>query len=279
MAGPRVLVTRAAHQAGKLSDALRAAGLEPVEVPVLEIRPPLDCGPLDGALRRLDIYDWLIVTSVNTVRALQDRATALSSPLDQVPGLKVAAVGEATAAAARKAGLAVSAVPENYVAESLVEKLLVEGGNASGRGFPFADSGEDQNGALAPDEGFSGQRILFARAEIAREVIPVALRAAGATVDVVDAYRNVMPSSAPEMLRRAFDQGIDAVTFTSSSSVNHLADAARAAGFAFPFPGVKAISIGPITSATLREEGWEPAAEAACSSISGLVEAILHILR
>ena len=247
MAGPRVLVTRAAHQAGKLSEALRGAGFEPVEVPVLEIRPPLDREPLDAALRQLPTYDWLIVTSANTVRAV-----AWSRLLDNASGLKVAAVGEATAAAARQAGLTVSVVPENYVAESLAEAL-------AGR--------------------VAGKRVLFARAEVARDVIAVALRAAGATVDEVEAYRNVMPESAPEMLRNALEQGIAAATFTSSSSVRHLADAARAAGLAFPFPGIKAISIGPITSATLRKHGWEPAAEAVCSDISSLVDAIVHALR
>ncbi|MFP5277698.1 MAG: uroporphyrinogen-III synthase [Acidobacteriota bacterium] len=242
MAGGRVLVTRAAHQAGKLSNALRAAGFEPVEVPVLEIRPPLDGGPLDAALRQLNTYDWLILTSANTVRAI-----AWSSLVDRSSGLKVAVVGEATAAAARQAGLEVSAVPENFVAESLAELLAGQ---------------------------VTGKRILFARAEGARDVIPDMLRDAGATVDAVDAYRNVMPETAPELLRKALEQGIDAATFTSSSSVTHLADAARAAGISFPFAGVRAISIGPITSATLRERGWEPAAEATISDIPGLVTAV-----
>ena len=127
-----------------------------------------------------------------------------------------------------------------YVAESLVEALQARS---------------------------TGQRVLLARAAIARDVIPDALRAAGATVDVVDAYRNVMPESAPALLRDALQKGIDAATFTSSSSVTHLAEAARQAGIAFPFAGVAAISIGPITSQTLRELGWEPAAEANPSDI------------
>lgn len=245
MAAERVLVTRAVHQAGKLSAALRAAGFEPVEVPVLEIRPPLHSAPLEAALGQLATYDWLILTSANTVRAI-----AWGSLLDQACGLKVAAVGEATAAAAREAGLAVSLVPENYVAESLVEAMA----------------------GLA-----AGKRILLARAETARDIIPDALRAAGATVDVVDAYRNVMPESAPHLLRDALQDGIAAATFTSSSSVTHLADAARAAGLAFPFPGVRAVSIGPITSATLREYGWEPAAEATVADIPGLVAALTAI--
>ena len=123
-----------------------------------------------------------------------------------------------------------------------------------------------------------GQKVLLARAAVARDVIPDALRAAGAVVDVVEAYRNVMPETAPGQLRRALDDGIDAITFTSSSSVTHLARAAGAAGIAWPFPGLAAISIGPITSATLRESGWGPSAEANPSDIPGLVAAVARVL-
>jgi uroporphyrinogen-III synthase len=127
-----------------------------VEVPVLEIRPPADFAPLDAALHKIDTYDWLILTSANAVRAVDERATQLGVALEQSAGLKVAAVGEATAAAARKAGLRVRFVPEEYVAESLVAGLM---------------------------EGIHlqtlGVRVLLARAAVARDVIPDALREAG----------------------------------------------------------------------------------------------------
>ncbi len=116
LAGRRVLVTRALHQAGKLSDGLRALGAEPVEVPVLEIRPPGSFEPLDAALRQFDGYDWLILTSANAARALAERAAALGVELGQPARLKVAAVGEATAAAVRKAGVhATRSVPNEAV--------------------------------------------------------------------------------------------------------------------------------------------------------------------
>jgi uroporphyrinogen-III synthase len=255
LAGRRVLVTRAAHQAGKLSDGLRALGAEVVEVPVLEIRPPDDSEPLDRSLRQLDQYDWLILTSANTVRALSQRALELGVGLDQPARLKVAAVGEATAAAARKAGFRVTFVPESYVAESLVSGLL---------------------------EGIQlqtvGLKMLLVRAAVARDVIPDALRGAGIAVDVVDAYQNVLPGPAPEQLRQALAAGIDAATFTSSSSAAHLAEAARATGIAWPLAGVAAVSIGPITSATLRELGWEPADEAKPFDIPGLIAAVVRVL-
>jgi len=251
LAGRRVLVTRAAHQASKLSDGLRTLGAEPVEVPVLEICAPKSFARLDEALKQLHRYNWLILTSANAVRALADRAAILGIPLNPASSLKVAAVGEATAAAAKAAGLPVAVVPRNYVAESLVECLASQA---------------------------AGQRILLARAEIARDVIPDALRAVGAEVDVVDAYRNRMPEAAPRLLQRALANRIDAATFTSSSSVTHLAEAAKQSGIAFPFASVQAISIGPITTKTLRELGWEPAAEATVADIAGLIEAVASVL-
>jgi uroporphyrinogen-III synthase len=256
LAGKRVLVTRAAHQAGKLSEGLRALGVEPAEVPVLEIRAPGDLRPLDAALVQLDRYDWLILTSANAVRALSQRAAELGVGFEQPRGLKVAAVGEATAAAARRAGLRVTFVPELYVAESLVVGLL--------------------EGIQLQSEGL---RMLLARAAVARDVIPDALREAGITVNVVDAYQNVLPEAAPEQLHQALAAGIDVATFTSSSSAIHLAEAARVAGIAWPLAGVAAVSIGPVTSETLRELGWEPADEANLSDIPGLIDAVVRVLR
>jgi uroporphyrinogen-III synthase len=251
LAGRRILVTRAAHQADKLSDGLRARGAEPVEVPVLEIGPPDSFEALDRALRHLDSKDWLILTSANAVRCLVERAATLGLVFGNLDSLKVAAVGEATAAEARNAGFSIEVVPENYIAESLVEALSVQ---------------------------VAGKRIVLARAAAAREVIPDALRAAGAAVDVVDAYQNRMPANAPGQLKHALAASIDAVTFTSSSSVTHLADAASAAGLSFPFANVAAVSIGPITSRTLRDAGWEPAIEALPSDVPGLIEAVVRLL-
>lgn len=251
LSGCRILVTRSAHQAGKLSDGLRALGAEPIEVPVLEIQPPASFDPLDAALRHIERYDWLVLTSANAVRVFVERTAALGiSPAEgKLP--EIAAVGAATADAARDAGLDVALVPPKYVAESLIESLANRVAN---------------------------RRILLARAEIARDVIPDALRRGGAEVDVVDAYRNALPDSAPLLLRDALGTGLDAATFTSSSSVTHLAQAAAKARLAFPFAGVAAISIGPVTSATLRELNWLPAGEASPHDIPGLIAAVAHAL-
>src|SRR5579863_4932371 len=123
LAGRRVLVTRAAHQAGKLSEGLRALGAEPVEVPVLEIQPPANFAPLDHALRSLDAYDWLILTSANAVPIIHVRMSDLGIPLSKFKP-RIAAIGTATAQAVEVSmHLKVSLTAKEYVAESLVAEL------------------------------------------------------------------------------------------------------------------------------------------------------------
>jgi len=233
-----------------LSEGLRALGAEPVEVPVLEIRPPDSYDALDAALRRLDQYDWLILTSANAIPIVHVRMMDLGIPLSDFKP-RVAAIGKATAQAVEALlHVTVSLTPKEYVAESLVAEI-------------------------APQ--IAGKHVLLARAAVARDVIPHALRAAGAKVDVVDTYRNAVPEEASDLLRAALKSGIDATTFTSSSSVTHLAKAAQVAGVTFPFAGVSAVSIGPVTSKTLREHGWEPAGEAKVSDIEGLIAAVVSV--
>ena len=140
--------------------------------------------PLDHALGKLNKYDWLILTSANTVRAMVERANALGLVFSSVNSPKIAAVGSALPTEARKAGISVALIPESYVGESLVESLA---------------------GQVA------GKKFLLARATVARDVIPDTLRTAGATVDVVEAYQNRMPAQAPEQLRLALSAGVDAV--------------------------------------------------------------------
>jgi len=262
LASRRVLVTRAIHQAGKLSEGLRALGAEPVEVPVLEIRPPESFAALDEALGRLDAgrdsqrFDWLILTSANTVAAVVERCRVLGLDVSEMKQLRVAAVGSATAEAARKADFRVTVVPESYNSEGVVAAL----GNS-----------------------ILGKRVLLARAKVARDVIPDALTAAGALMTVVDAYRTVLPEGSAERLAEALRVGVDAATFTSSSSVRNLAEVAREAGVGFPLTGpggqVKAISIGPVTTATLREFGWEEAGEAEASDLPGLIAAVVKAMQ
>jgi uroporphyrinogen-III synthase len=255
LAGLRVLVGRARRQASTLSAELRALGAEVIEIPFIEIRPPRSYDPLDAALKQISRYQWLVLTSVNGVEALAARMKRSEiKPSEQVH-LNIAAIGPSTRSAAETIGLKVSVVPSRYVAESVVDSL---------RGK------------------VEGQRVLLVRAAVARDVIPRELRKMGGTVDVVEAYETVVPESSKKKLQSLMKdpaQRPHVVTFTSSSTVRNfielLGGRDRLPHITTLLDGVRLASIGPITSATLREFGLPVHVEAEEYTIAGLTHAIL----
>jgi uroporphyrinogen-III synthase len=255
LANLRILVGRAAHQAGALSSGLRKLGAQIIEIPFIEIRPPRSYKPLDKALTNLRDYDWLILTSVNGVDAFWQRFTKRRQSKRGLTHLKIAAIGPATRKAIEKHGLDVAVVPGEYIAESVVASLhnLV-----------------------------AGKRILLARAKVARDVIPTELRKLGAEVDVVEAYETVIPGSSRRRLRAALndpEQRPDVITFTSSSTVRNFMDLLTRqdsrAGVRASIGKIKLASIGPVTSSTLREFGLRVDIEATEFSIPGLIGALV----
>lgn len=250
--GVQVLVGRARHQASALAAGLKGLGADVIEIPFLEIRQPSSYHALDAALKRIPEYHWLILTSANGVEALAARMNELRIPLTKLEHLKIVAIGPATQREIEKLGLKVSMVPKRYVAEALVES--------------FAKQVE-------------GQRILLARAKVARDVIPRELRKLGAQVDVVEAYETVAPESSRGLLKALFEDAKrrpDVITFASSSSVKNFVALLGGRGRPAPpdFDGIRFASIGPITSATLRELGLPVDIEAAEFTIPGLIRAI-----
>ena len=254
LSGVRILVGRAPHQAAKLSDSLAVLGAEVLEIPFIEIRPPRSYKPLDSALERISDYDWVILTSVNGVEALSRRLKALRIGPKQISHLLVAAIGPATRAAVEDLGLTVSVVPEQYVAESVVKSL-------AGR--------------------VEGKRALLVRAKVARDVIPRELKKMGASLDVVEAYRTVVPAASRSRLRSIMKGGKrrpEVVTFTSSSTVRNFVRlmGGHAHSAHSVFDGIQFASIGPITSATLRDFGLPVDIEASEYTIAGLTRAIVE---
>ena len=245
--GRLVAVTRARTQASVLSERLAALGAGVVELPAIAIEPPPSYDPLDRELSRLAAFNWLVVTSANTPPVLAQRLAVLGPVAPPPAQLRVAAVGPATAAALREAGFAVDLVPETAVGEAL-------------------------GVALAPR--VQGKRVLLPRAEVAREVLPQMLRDAGAEVVIVPAYRTVADGAAADRLAEVLET-LDAVTFASSSSVGSFFALLGQTGKLWP-AGLKAFTIGPVTSAALREHGMEPANEAVQHTLEGLIEAVLH---
>jgi uroporphyrinogen-III synthase len=248
--GRRILVGRARHQAGALSSRLRKLGARVIEIPFIEIRKPRSFRPLDNALKKAAAYDWLILTSVNGVDALWSRLRRLRLDRTHLQHLKIAAIGPATKKAIAERGLEVDVMPEEYVAESVVRSLRHQVRN---------------------------KKVLLVRARIARDVIPRQLREAGAVVDVVEAYETILPRASRPRLRAALGNSRrrpDVITFTSSSTARNFLGLL---GKISPriLHGVKLASIGPVTSATLRELGLRVDIQAAQFTIPGLISAIV----
>ena len=252
-----MLIGRARHQAGALSAGLREQGAAVLEIPFIEIQRPRTYKPIDEALARLHQYQWIIFTSVNGVDAFFERLDEKGINRKELRQVKIAAIGPATKKAIEGQGKQVDVVPKEYVAESVVASLR---------------------------DLVNGKRILLARARVARDVIPVELTKLGATVDVVEVYETVIPKESRRELRVALKNPRarpNIITFTSSSTVRHFAallakdkncqvDLSRVDLSAMRFA-----SIGPITSATLRELGFRVDIEAEQYTIPGLIAAIV----
>ena len=244
LSGKLIVVTRPRHQAGSLTERLRELGAQVVEAPAIRIEPLEDWGPVDAALGRLATYDWIVFTSVNAVEAFFRR---LAAPLPT--RLRFAAIGPATAEALVDRRVTPEVVPERFIAEDVYR-------------------------ALSDRVVLAGKKFLLPRADIAREALPRLLRGAGAEVDVVVIYRTLPAKAEIAQAAALVMKGkVDIVTFTSGSTVRGF--------FEYVDPttlGEKMLpaSIGPITSAALREIGVFPRIEATRFTTEGLVEAIVR---
>ena len=243
--GRRIVVTRTRAQAGALSAQLRALGADVFELPTIRIEPPTDAREFAELVQDVHAYDWLVFTSPNGVTAFFDMFFKLYNDARSIGGVRIAAIGPATAAKVREYHLAVDLQPAEYVAEAVVAE--------------FAKEGSVEN-----------QRILIARAEQARDVLPNQLTKLGDIVDVAVAYRTVAETDdVSGGIERFRAEGADLITFTSSSTAEHF----MALKLPLP-PELKTASIGPITSQTMRDLGLSVDVETKTYDIPGLVAAI-----
>ncbi len=241
LVGKRILVTRPRAQSAELCDKLATQGAQPIVFPTIEIAPLADYTALDHAIRHLAQYQWIVFTSVNGVKAFWDRLDAVGAGL--MPTLRVAAIGPATASALQSHDVTVTLIPDEYVAEAIIESI----------------------GAV------QGQHILLPRADIAREALAVELQKRGAIVDEIAAYRTRPAQPDPNGLSE-LQRGVDVITFTSSSTVrNFIALVGRDL---IPSQAIVAC-IGPITANTARDLGLRVDIVAAEYTMDGLVAALV----
>lgn len=241
----RIAVTRPAAQAEEFLQGLRALGAEAVSLPTIRIQEPADPEPLRRAVEGLAGFDWIVFTSANGVARFWHELEAAGTAGRWPPRLRAAAIGPATAEALRAVGVEAEMVPDEYVAEAVAD-------------------------ALARAYDLAGQKILLPRAAEARKVLPMRLRAAGATVEEVVAYETAPDPEGIAGLRAALDRGeLEMVTFTSASTVRQFVTRAGA-----DMGSARVAVIGPITAAAARSAGLQVDVEAKDYTVEGMLTAI-----
>ncbi len=252
--GRSIIVTRSRAQSSEFVEALEALGAEAVEMPTIRIADPEDFGPLDRALDEIESFDWLVFTSVNAVGRFIDRLLERSRDIRDLKGIKICAIGSATADEVRRYYLRVDMVPPKYVAESVVESLKKAG-------------------------EVKGKRILLPRADIARSLLPDEIRKLGGEAVEVDVYRTILEEEADsDAIERLLAGDISLVTFTSSSTVRNFGQILGKERLEKIKSKTCFASIGPITTETAKELGIPIHIEASQHDIPGLLEAIQRLL-
>lgn len=242
--GQKILITRPEHQADDLARPLAELGADVLLQPAIQIRPPQDWSAVDRALELLDRFDWLVFSSSNGVRMLLDRLPAVKRDLRALGKIKIAAIGPGTADELARYRVKADVIPDEFRAESFAAAL---------RG------------------GAAGKKFLLIRASRGREVLAEELQKAGGVVEQVVVYESVDVEKPDEEIARKMAAGqIDWTTVTSSAIAHSLARL-----FGDSLRKTNLVSISPVTSATLRELGFEPAAEAREYTMRGIVEAIV----
>jgi len=248
--GKRILVTRPQDQAAAFARQMEQLGAQAICIPTIEIVPPDDLQPLDDAVRQIDTFDSLILTSANGVESFFDRLAANRLDIRSLAGVEVIAVGPKTAEAIEAYNVRPDLIPARYQAEGLIDELLTR--------------------------DLQGRRFLYPRAKVVRPLLADSLRAAGAEVVAPVAYQTVAALGQKERLRQLLQTGeLDAVCFSSSSTFESLQEM-----FADELPQLQGrtefFSIGRITSDTIRKHGFSVALEPQKSTLDDLVAAMVE---
>ncbi|MCF6246416.1 MAG: uroporphyrinogen-III C-methyltransferase [Desulfobacula sp.] len=248
--GKRIVITRARAQASGLVSELTQLGANCIEIPTIEIAPPKDINPLKQSIENINHYDWLVFTSVNGVKFFFDTLFDMEKDVRCLGHLKFACIGPVTKERLKDYGIISDILPNTYRAESVIE-------------------------AFSTVE-IKNKKVLLPRAKIARTILPEELSKMGAQVDEVTAYETRLDADGKdELIELLESKKIDAITFTSSSTVSNFMSLLEGNDVHALLKDVQVSSIGPITSDTARSLGIEPDIEAATYTIPGLVDALL----
>ncbi|PYR58164.1 MAG: HemD protein, partial [Acidobacteria bacterium] len=252
--GRRIVVTRSREQAAELIDLLEEQGAEAIQAPTIRIAPAEDPEALDRACADAPRYDWIVFTSANGVDYFMRRLLAIGDIRD-LKGVRICTIGPSTAERVTRYGMRVELTPDEYRAEAVVE-------------------------ALRGTEDLRGRRVLLPRADIAREMLADELRSAGADVTEVAAYRTLLGNaerdSDRDVYRMLLDRQIDAVTFTSASTVNNFARIFGEDQAADLLRTTVVASIGPVTAEAAQQLGIETTVMPARYTIPDLVDALVE---
>ncbi len=225
--GKKILITRARDQSAEFATNLKNLGAEVIEYPTIQILPPYSWKRLDQAIDQLKAYEWIIFTSVNGVNFFFQRLEEKRRD-HSFSSQKIIAIGPATAKKLREKGIRVTSVPKEFVAEGILKSF--------------------------EKKKIQGKRILLARAMKARDVLPKGLRKMGAVIDVIEAYRTVKPRGGSRRLRQLLLKGgIDAITFTSSSTVDNFVELLKGEDLKKLLKKIAIACIGPVTAKTAKQ--------------------------
>lgn len=250
--GKRILVTRTREQSRGMAQKVLELGGQPILFPTISIQPPEDWEAVDKAIESIGSYDWIIFTSVNGVERFFQRYFELRDDIRDLAGPRIGAIGPVTAAKVRQRGLKVDLLAKEFKAEGVLTQL--------------------------EDHEVRAKSFLIPRAEKAREILPEGIAGMGGNVDVVSVYRTARPdgSHVEKILKKLRNKEIDAVTFTSSSTVTNFLEMLGDTKVAEMMQGVTVASIGPITSRTIKDNGLSVHVEASEYTIDGLVRALTN---
>jgi uroporphyrinogen III methyltransferase/synthase len=255
--GKTVLVTRPRKQSEDITEQLEAVGATVIHCPTIEVLPPNSWAQLDGSIRRIREYDWVIFTSANGVRFFFERLGELAMEGSEVLSSRVVcAIGPATARALQNAGVAPRVTASDSRAEGALRAIIEHVGG---------------------EQNVGGLQFLIPRAKVAREILPASLRTLGARVDTVETYQTVKPEIARDSILRLFTEtSIDIVTFTSSSTVSNFASLVGLTDLSDLLAKVSIACIGPITAETANSYGLENIIQPELYNAEALVDSIVR---